>query len=111
MFAYQELKQLCEAMGGRSETIDGLAGVGDLILTSFGELSRNHAAGYRLAKGETIDCIMASMTVEGAHTARVTVRYADMCGLEVPIFRTVSEIVEGKTAALSEAGLRLLGKF
>ena len=108
--ATAELKSLCEAMGGRAETIDGLAGIGDLILTSFGELSRNRSAGYRLAKGETIESITSSMNVEGVHTAKVVVRYADKCGLELPIFRTIADLVEGKVA-VKDAGLRLLGNF
>ena len=107
--ATEELKSLCKAMGGRSETIDGLAGIGDLILTSFGELSRNRSAGCRLAKGETIESITSAMTVEGVHTSKVAMRYAEKCGLNLPIFRTVSEIIEGK-ASLKDAGLRLLGK-
>jgi glycerol-3-phosphate dehydrogenase len=45
-----ELQTLCKAMGGEPQTISGLAGVGDLILTAFGDLSRNRTLGIRLSK-------------------------------------------------------------
>jgi len=49
-----ELHQLCVAMGGAKNTISGLSGVGDLMLTAFGNLSRNRTCGMRLVKGEKV---------------------------------------------------------
>lgn len=90
-----ELTQLAVAMGGKRETISGLSGVGDLMLTAFGSLSRNRTCGIRLCKGEELEDILASSTVEGVPTAAVAVHYADICGLELPIFRTVQGLLDG----------------
>ncbi|CAE7676337.1 gpsA, partial [Symbiodinium microadriaticum] len=65
-----ELMQLCKAMGGDPGTISGLAGIGDLMLTAFGDLSRNRSCGKRMAQGESVADIMASMTVEGVYSAK-----------------------------------------
>ena len=82
--------------GGRPETISGLAGVGDLMLTAFGDLSRNRTCGLRLARGEALDAILASTTVEGVPTARVAREFAHRCNLDLPLFSAVSAIIEGK---------------
>ncbi|GMI34171.1 hypothetical protein TrCOL_g13137 [Triparma columacea] len=91
-----ELRQLCVAMGGKENTISGLSGVGDLMLTCFGNLSRNRTCGTRLVKGEKLEDILKTMTVEGVPTARVCVYYADMCGLDLPIFRCAAAVIDGK---------------
>ena len=62
------------------------------MLTAFGELSRNRRLGKRLTKGEKIIDLCAEMTVEGVPTAAVAVHFADICGLDLPIFRTVAGI-------------------
>ena len=85
-----ELQELCKAMGGEPQTISGLSGVGDLMLTAFGELSRNRSLGKRITRGESIAGICKEMTVEGVPTALVAVHFADICGLDLPIFRTVA---------------------
>lgn len=91
-----ELNQLCVAMGGDKRTISGLSGVGDLMLTAFGNLSRNRTCGMRLVKGESLEEILASTTVEGVPTAGVAVYYADRCGLDLPIFRTAFDVINGR---------------
>ena len=63
--AANELRQLCVAMGANPRTIDGLAGMGDLMLTCFSTQSRNQRAGARLMTGETVEEIQKEMTVEG----------------------------------------------
>jgi len=93
--ASRELQLLCGGMGGRPETINGLSGIGDLMLTAFGELSRNRSCGMRLAKGEKLSDILAATTVEGVPTAVVAMRFAEKCGLELPIFSVVSGILDG----------------
>ncbi|GMH89153.1 hypothetical protein TrVE_jg11727 [Triparma verrucosa] len=108
-----ELNQLCIAMGGDAHTISGLSGVGDLMLTAFGNLSRNRTCGMRLVKGESLSEILASTTVEGVPTAGVAVYYADRCGLDLPIFRTAFDVINGRlTAKEARAALmnRPLGK-
>merc|ERR1712150_24962 len=87
------------AMGGKPETVAGLSGIGDLMLTAFGSLSRNRTCGMRLVKGEKLEDILASSTVEGVPTAKVAVDFAEMCNLNLPIFRTVAAILSGKQKA------------
>jgi len=70
-----ELQALCKAMGGEPQTISGLSGIGDLILTAFGDLSRNRTLGIRLSKGETVEDIMKEMTVEGCCSSFLFTHY------------------------------------
>ena len=107
--ASHELRQLCLAMGGNPRTIDGLAGVGDLMLTCFSSQSRNQRCGQRLMKGETVADIQKDMTVEGVPTADVAVAYADLCGLELPIFRAVHGLIH-KRITPEEALVGLMGR-
>lgn len=104
-----ELQQLCVAMGGKPSTISGLAGVGDLMLTAFGELSRNRKCGSRFAKGEKLEDICKDYTVEGVPTAEVAVHFADKCGLETPIFRCIHGLLSSKIAMADAHGL-LMGR-
>lgn len=104
-----ELTALCVAMGGKPETIAGLAGVGDLMLTAFSSQSRNQRCGQRLVKGEPIEDILKDMTVEGVATASVAVAYADMCGLELPLFRCVDDLIAARIKP-EQAMARLMGR-
>ena len=106
--AANELRQLCVAMGANPRTIDGLAGMGDLMLTCFSVQSRNQRAGARLMTGETVEEIQKEMTVEGIATCDVAVYYADMCGLELPIFRCVHSLIHKKITP-EEAVADLMG--
>eukprot|EP00744_Colponema_vietnamica_P021104 GILI01030077.1.p1 GENE.GILI01030077.1~~GILI01030077.1.p1 ORF type:complete len:366 (+),score=133.69 GILI01030077.1:68-1099(+) len=96
--AISELRKLALAMGGKAETLAGLSGVGDLMLTAFGGQSRNKAVGIRLAKGETIQDIVNSMdeVAEGVPTASVAVLLAREKGLHLPILEGLAEVLEGK---------------
>jgi len=105
----RELMLLCEAMGGNRDTIAGLSGVGDLMLTAFGSLSRNRTCGMRLVKGEKLSDILSETTVEGVPTASVAVYYADKCGLELPLFRLVDAILSGKMN-VEDAQKALMGR-
>jgi glycerol-3-phosphate dehydrogenase (NAD+) len=104
-----ELTALCVAMGGKPETISGLAGVGDLMLTAFSSQSRNQRCGQRLVKGEKIEAILNDMTVEGVATASVAVAFADMCGLELPLFRCVDDLIAARIEP-KQAVERLMGR-
>eukprot|EP00604_Paraphysomonas_vestita_P004418 CAMPEP_0174823170 /NCGR_PEP_ID=MMETSP1107-20130205/22058_1 /TAXON_ID=36770 /ORGANISM="Paraphysomonas vestita, Strain GFlagA" /LENGTH=221 /DNA_ID=CAMNT_0016044681 /DNA_START=379 /DNA_END=1042 /DNA_ORIENTATION=- len=104
-----ELMELCKAMGGEPHTISGLSGIGDLMLTAFGEMSRNRTFGKKLAQGEKLVDLLRTTTVEGVPTAQVAVYFADKCGLELPIFRSVASIIEGEEL-LENVHLDLLGK-
>mmetsp|Transcript_10467 Transcript_10467/g.17792 ORF Transcript_10467/g.17792 Transcript_10467/m.17792 type:complete len:428 (-) Transcript_10467:1814-3097(-) len=107
--ASHELRQLAAAMGGNPRTIDGLAGIGDLMLTCFSSQSRNQRCGQRLMKGETVEDIQKEYTVEGIPTADVAIIYGDMCGLELPIFRCVHALIHKKITP-DEAVMSLMGR-
>lgn len=107
--ASRELCDLCIAMGGNPDTINGLSGIGDLMLTCFSSQSRNQRCGQRLVKGEAVADIARDYTVEGVPTAEVAVAYADMCGLECPIFRTVHALIHKKITK-EQAVLDLMGR-
>ena len=104
-----ELQTLCKAMGGEPQTITGLSGVGDLMLTAFGELSRNRKLGKRFAQGEELSEILKEMTVEGVPTAEVAIQFADSCGLELPIFRLVNALLK-KKIRIEDAHQHLFGR-
>jgi glycerol-3-phosphate dehydrogenase (NAD(P)+) len=90
-----EITRLGMAMGGHLETFMGLTGMGDLILTCTGELSRNRQVGLRLARGETLNAILATIghVAEGVTSARETVRLAGQYGVDMPISRAVYAIL------------------
>ncbi len=82
-----EITRLVVACGGRRETMAGLAGLGDLVLTSYGGLSRNRHVGFELGRGRKIDEITAGMRAiaEGIRTTKPTVELAARLGIEMPI--------------------------
>lgn len=94
-----EISRLGESLGADSRTFAGLAGLGDLILTTCGALSRNRALGLALAQGETLAAHTARhrSVAEGVHTARAAVRLAARSGIELPIATQVNQLLfEGK---------------
>ncbi len=82
-----EITRLAIACGGRRETLAGLAGLGDLVLTAYGGLSRNRRVGIALGQGKNIDEIISGMRMvaEGVKTAKSTVELARKLGVEMPI--------------------------
>lgn len=94
--ACRELQMLAVAMGGKPETVNGLSGIGDLMLTAFGDLSRNRTCGIRLSKGESLRGILEGSTVEGVPTAEVCLTFAERCNLDLPIFKAVHGIINGQ---------------
>lgn len=82
-----EMKKLGMAMGAKAETFSGLAGMGDLLLTCTGDLSRNRTVGIELGKGRSLDEILAemSMVAEGVKTTLSTYQLANKLEVEVPI--------------------------
>jgi glycerol-3-phosphate dehydrogenase (NAD(P)+) len=91
-----ETTRLGLALGGRAETFMGLAGVGDLMLTCTGDLSRNRQVGLALARGTQPAAILAGMgrIAEGVFTARAVARVADELGIEMPITRAVCRVLD-----------------
>jgi len=107
--ASRELCDLCIAMGGDPQTINGLSGIGDLVLTCFSDKSRNQRCGQRLIKGERIEDIQKDYTVEGVATADVAMVYAEMCGLELPLFSVVHALIH-KTIDADKAVEMMMGR-
>lgn len=98
-----EITKLAVAKGGNPLTMSGLAGMGDLVLTCTGDLSRNRTVGLRLGRGESLAAIQASMggaVAEGVPTARAVHRLAQQLGVVCPIMQGIYEVVhEGANAA------------
>lgn len=82
-----EMNRLAVAMGGKPQTLAGLAGLGDLVLTCTGDLSRNRAVGVELAHGRRLEEIVSSMKMvaEGIKTTNAAVDLARRYGIEMPI--------------------------
>jgi len=89
---FAELVRLGRAYGARSETLTGLSGLGDLILTCAGPQSRNFAAGFALGCGEPLP---AGKLAEGQYTAPVLVELAATRGVEMPVAQAVAAILSG----------------
>jgi glycerol-3-phosphate dehydrogenase (NAD(P)+) len=101
-----EMARLGEACGGNSETFAGLAGMGDLIATSWSHLGRNRRAGELIAQGASSDEAAAQIgTVEGLTTAPVLRDLSQRVGVEMPITNAVCEILEGRSLDELIAGL------
>jgi glycerol-3-phosphate dehydrogenase (NAD(P)+) len=86
-----ETGRLAAALGGRRETLMGLAGLGDLVLTCTGDLSRNRRVGMALAKGKALERILADLghVAEGVSAARAVRRLAAQHGVDMPICEAV----------------------
>jgi len=93
-----ELRRLACAMGGHPHTLAGLAGLGDLVLTCTGELSRNRSVGVELAKGRNLADIVGSMKMvaEGVDTTAVAMELAARHSIELPITAQIDAILRGE---------------
>ena len=95
-----EMTRLAVALGGRPETLAGLAGLGDLVLTCFGQLSRNRRVGFELGRGRKLAEILAETreVAEGVKTAQAAYLLAQRLNVEMPITTGVYQMLyEGKT--------------
>jgi glycerol-3-phosphate dehydrogenase (NAD(P)+) len=94
-----ELSRLAVAAGGQPQTLAGLAGLGDLVLTCTGDLSRNRKVGIELARGHTLPEILAStrMVAEGVRTTEAALALAARHDIELPIAREMSDVLAGRT--------------
>jgi glycerol-3-phosphate dehydrogenase (NAD(P)+) len=92
-----EMTRLAVRLGGRAETLAGLAGMGDLVLTCFGNLSRNRHVGYELGRGRKLQEIIGAMreVAEGVKTARSARELAARRGVEMPITEGVYQMLYG----------------
>lgn len=98
-----EMTRLAVACGGKRETLAGLAGMGDLVLTCTGALSRNRMVGVELGKGRKLDEILAAMggkVAEGVRTTSAALGLAAKVGVEMPIAEQVQAVLEGRCSPL-----------
>jgi len=104
-----EITRLGVAMGANPLTFQGLSGMGDLVLTCTGDLSRNRRVGLELGRGRRLEDILAGMSevAEGVRTARAACALAERVGVEMPIAQMVREALEGKVS-VTEAVERLM---
>lgn len=93
--ALAEMTRLTVALGGKAETLSGLAGLGDLVLTCTGVLSRNRHVGFELGRGRSLQEILEEMNMvaEGVGTAEALLRLAREHGIELPITEQVHSIL------------------
>jgi glycerol-3-phosphate dehydrogenase (NAD(P)+) len=94
-----EMTRLGVALGARVETFMGLSGLGDLVLTATGDLSRNRTVGRLLAEGLSLPAILANLghVAEGVNTAPMVLRRAQVLGVDMPITQAVVRVLEGST--------------
>lgn len=93
-----EMTRLGLALGATEKTFMGLSGLGDLVLTATGDLSRNRKVGLLLAQGQTLDQAVQSLghVAEGVYSARTVLQRAQLVGVDMPITETVVALLDGK---------------
>jgi glycerol-3-phosphate dehydrogenase (NAD(P)+) len=96
-----EITRLACAIGGRRETLSGLAGLGDLVLTCTGALSRNRHVGIELAHGRRLEEIVGSMKMvaEGVRTTHAALALGRTADVELPITTQIADVFEGRKDA------------
>jgi glycerol-3-phosphate dehydrogenase (NAD(P)+) len=103
-----EMLRLNAAIGGKAETLMGLAGLGDLVLTCTGDLSRNRRLGLALGRGHSLEDAVREIgqVVESVQTADEVMRQAERHGIELPISSAVRAVLHGEITPTD--GLRQL---
>jgi glycerol-3-phosphate dehydrogenase (NAD(P)+) len=106
-----EMTRLGVALGARAETFTGLSGLGDLVLTATGDLSRNRKVGLALAQGKTLAQAVESLghVAEGVYCARTVVQRAAGLGIEMPISSAVVALLDGQITPLQAVAM-LMGR-
>jgi glycerol-3-phosphate dehydrogenase (NAD(P)+) len=107
-----ELTRLAVAAGGRRETLAGLSGLGDLVLTCTGRLSRNRHVGVELARGRSLPDILAGMKMiaEGVRTTGAALALGARHGVELPIATQMAEVLDGRADVRSALDTLMLRK-
>ncbi|HRW71619.1 MAG: NAD(P)-dependent glycerol-3-phosphate dehydrogenase [Burkholderiaceae bacterium] len=106
-----EMTRLGLALGARPETFMGLSGLGDLVLTATGDLSRNRQVGLQLAAGKTLEQAVQSLghVAEGVYCARTVLQRARHLGVDMPITECVVALLDGQLKPV-EAVAALMGR-
>lgn len=96
-----EITRLACARGAQRETLAGLSGLGDLVLTCTGSLSRNRHVGIELARGRSLSDVLSAMKMvaEGVRTTEAALALGTKCGVELPITSQVAELLAGRKEA------------
>jgi glycerol-3-phosphate dehydrogenase (NAD(P)+) len=107
-----EITRLACALGGRRDTLAGLSGLGDLVLTCTGTLSRNRHVGIELARGRPLGQIVASMKMvaEGVRTTDAALALGERHGIELPITSQMSEVLSGRADVKTAVGALMVRK-
>jgi glycerol-3-phosphate dehydrogenase (NAD(P)+) len=105
-----EITRLACALGGRRDTLAGLSGLGDLVLTCTGTLSRNRHVGVELARGRPLAEVVASMKMvaEGVRTTGAALALGERCGVELPIAEQMAEVLSGRTDVRTAVGVLMV---
>lgn len=106
-----EMTRLGLALGAKAETFMGLSGLGDLVLTATGDLSRNRRVGQALAQGQTLQQAIASLghVAEGVYSARTVVQRAASLGVDMPIAQCVVDLLDARLQP-AQAVAMLMGR-
>ena len=106
-----EMTRLGLALGARPDTFMGLSGLGDLVLTATGDLSRNRRVGMLLAEGKTLPQAVESLghVAEGVYSARTVAQRAAQLGVDMPITRAVVALLDGQLTP-ADAVVTLMGR-
>ncbi len=101
-----EMTRLGVALGARAETFMGLSGLGDLVLTATGSLSRNRQVGLRLAQNQPLSSILQTLghVAEGVHCAPMVLQRAQALGVDMPITQAVVDVIEARLSAGAAVG-------
>ena len=96
-----EMARLGQKLGARAETFMGLTGLGDLVLTATGDLSRNRQVGLQLAQGDSLEKILQRLghVAEGVYSAREAAARAIALKVDMPITQAVCDVIDGKVSA------------
>jgi glycerol-3-phosphate dehydrogenase (NAD(P)+) len=94
---FAELSRFAKLRGAKTETLMGLSGLGDLLLTCSSTKSRNYAFGFALGQGVAVASALANSkgVVEGAYTAKIAMQLAREYGIDMPIINAVNSIIDG----------------
>jgi len=105
-----EMSRLACAMGGRRETLAGLSGLGDLVLTCTGTLSRNRHVGVELGQGRSLDSVLSGMRMvaEGVRTTSAALALGASHDVELPIAAQMAEVLAGRRTPREAVGCLML---
>jgi len=105
-----EISRLAFAMGGRRESLSGLSGLGDLVLTCTGALSRNRHVGIELGRGRSLEDILSGMRMvaEGVRTTTAALALGAQHGVELPIAGQMAEVLAGRSTPAAAVGNLML---